>query len=538
MEYGDVSKLPVIDLSGETWYDIGYMYGSKTSERISACFDTYLQRMVGMFLLKFKKFEEIESLLSDAKINVTDIDDKLTKKAFNFIKKSCFECMETLLSPKNRDIFGDTIDEMQGIADGSGIELWKIYYINCRGEIFGYFYQKYSNDRIVAVEEEEEGNECTTIMSKNYGVIAQNWDWIKKMEKQILVLNINQTGENKNILTMAEPGMVAKIGFNSHGVGVTINSIVMANSLDGWRDMFKGIGIHIVIANILYNYKSLSEIFDSKYLSKFIVNRFIGIGIVDRYNNGCYIEFQTRNRRNILQLNDNNQLTFHTNHILNAGIEKSRHDTSSVHRYLTLFELEKTSLHKNSKNETIKSMCKFLTDESDKEFPIWRRWTDAKRKGRVGTVTSIVMDLHLCQMHITREWQDSQSTYRECARAQDERLSFDVIELISSGNKNKEKESVYDNNNVFANNNNKYEYGTWIRCKLSELSGFNLNELGKLTSSSLSFKNTGGNNNSSNISYKHIIVAISFVCFALSILVCFDGIVETFSIYTQSKSLN
>ncbi|OOF99950.1 hypothetical protein ASPCADRAFT_203832 [Aspergillus carbonarius ITEM 5010] len=102
-------------------------------------------------------------------------------------------------------------EEMQGIADGAGVELLDIVALNCRSEItFGKF-----------------TDGCTSLSwkrSENTRILAQNWDFTPLVQKNLAFMEIGQGGK-PTIYMVAEAGIVGKIGFNSAGVGTCLNAI-------------------------------------------------------------------------------------------------------------------------------------------------------------------------------------------------------------------------------------------------------------------------------------------------------------------------
>ena len=110
------------------------------------------------------------------------------------------------------EVWPEIVEEMQGIADGSGVELIDIVTLNVRSEIC---LTNYSDG-------------CTSLTQLNNTTndlyICQNWDWIEGVKSCLVYLDIQQ--ENKpRILTLAEAGIVCKMGMNSAGVGLMLNAI-------------------------------------------------------------------------------------------------------------------------------------------------------------------------------------------------------------------------------------------------------------------------------------------------------------------------
>lgn len=111
-----------------------------------------------------------------------------------------------------QEVWPEIVEEMQGIADGSGVELMDIVTLNVRSEIC---LTNYSDG-------------CTSLSQLNKDTkdlyICQNWDWIEGVKSCLVYLDIQQ--ENKpRILTLAEAGIVCKMGMNSAGVSLMLNAI-------------------------------------------------------------------------------------------------------------------------------------------------------------------------------------------------------------------------------------------------------------------------------------------------------------------------
>ncbi|EXJ80753.1 isopenicillin-N N-acyltransferase [Capronia epimyces CBS 606.96] len=107
----------------------------------------------------------------------------------------------------------DLYAEMEGIANGAGLDLRDIVALNCRSEIaLGLF-----SDGCSSL-----GWDCNRY---DKGVIlAQNWDWTARVKENCVIMTIEQVGKPK-IWMGNEAGLVGKIGFNSASVGVCMNAI-------------------------------------------------------------------------------------------------------------------------------------------------------------------------------------------------------------------------------------------------------------------------------------------------------------------------
>jgi hypothetical protein len=131
------------------------------------------------------------------------------EKALNFSKtfvKRIKEFDETLL------------EEMQGMAKGSGRLLEEILVINLRTEI------------LFGLKKLHEAEGCTSfcalpdITRLGNTILGQNWDYKPFAAETMLLLQINQE-KAPDILTLVEAGQLARMGMNSAGLGICNNYI-------------------------------------------------------------------------------------------------------------------------------------------------------------------------------------------------------------------------------------------------------------------------------------------------------------------------
>lgn len=107
------------------------------------------------------------------------------------------------------------LEEMRGIAAGSGSSLGDILALNARSEI-----------ALTRPRDVSPPDGCTAFSRLHQGhqFLCQNWDWKQAQLAQIVVLQI-LTPTGTRIVTVTEAGMVAKVGLNAYGVGVTLNAL-------------------------------------------------------------------------------------------------------------------------------------------------------------------------------------------------------------------------------------------------------------------------------------------------------------------------
>ncbi|QQK75770.1 hypothetical protein HUG15_09460 [Salicibibacter cibarius] len=205
--------MKVLHLQGEP-REIGRQHGEQGKKEILKSLDTYERLFYGYQNIDWKTVRE------RAKIHLPTIE------AFD----------KSLL------------DEMQGVADGAGLELEDVLALNARSEIAltGDAHTSFSDG-------------CTSIGVSppltSDTIIGENWDWKGAQKDSLLLLQIKQ--ENKpNIMMITEGGIIGKIGLNDHSLGVCLNALITDKKTDalpihlGLRSILDATSLHEAMANI------------------------------------------------------------------------------------------------------------------------------------------------------------------------------------------------------------------------------------------------------------------------------------------------
>ncbi|MEN9226461.1 MAG: C45 family peptidase [Thermostichus sp. DRC_bins_24] len=169
------------------------------------------------------------------------------------------------------------LEEIEGIASGSGFSFREILALNLRTEILagavaGGSHPDYGaalaeNRRLGVPEHLSERDpdpnpstgaapdwgECTTLAAlpeatatrRTY--LAQTWDWIGDQRRACVLLHV-QADEHPNYLTLTEAGILAKIGLNQAGLAVTLN--LLRSSSDG-KTGAEGMPVHLLLRSVL-----------------------------------------------------------------------------------------------------------------------------------------------------------------------------------------------------------------------------------------------------------------------------------------------
>ena len=130
------------------------------------------------------------------------------------------------------------LEEMQGIAEGAGVTLDEILFLNARTELLS-----------MRPDGQAKGGECTAIGltgERTIGgqpIIAQNWDWHERVCATSAVFRLDSTDAPRAV-HLAEAGQVGKIGFNQYGLGVTLNILMTG-------EMSYGLPVHVLLRMVL-----------------------------------------------------------------------------------------------------------------------------------------------------------------------------------------------------------------------------------------------------------------------------------------------
>ncbi len=130
----------------------------------------------------------------------------------------------------------DIMDEIRGIAIGSGYELEDILALNVRSEI---------------VLQGGMINGCTAlglapeVMEDGNTWVAQNWDWKIQQREAYALFKIRQNNK-PDLCLFTEAGIVGKLGLNSAGLGVCLNALGSDTFVKG-----AAVPLHIVLREIL-----------------------------------------------------------------------------------------------------------------------------------------------------------------------------------------------------------------------------------------------------------------------------------------------
>jgi isopenicillin-N N-acyltransferase-like protein len=132
------------------------------------------------------------------------------------------------------------LEEMQGIAEGAGVEYAAVMLLNARTEILKLAQRRQRGE---AAPEDPDG--CTGLAvlpgetAAGRLIHAQNWDWKAECAETSVVVKITRE-DGPDILTFTEAGGLARSGFNAAGISIT------ANYLESDRD-YRRLGVPLAL---------------------------------------------------------------------------------------------------------------------------------------------------------------------------------------------------------------------------------------------------------------------------------------------------
>lgn len=347
-------SLPIVHLTGKP-YEQGQQHGAQLKERVA--------RNVAVY---FERFER-EVGLSRQEV--------LTRAA-----KSAGAIAE-----QNADYF----DAMQGVADGSGFSLEEIAALNARYEILYYQFGKNAMAELV--------DGCTAFALRpdatdtHHLYLGQNWDWIPDVAGAVL-----HTTEPDGLETLAftEAGIVgAKIGFNSHGVGLCITG--MTTTEDDWSRLKKP--MHVRCYEILRQTNFDNAVRVVTDTSRSCTTNFLIAQTPDKIAD---IEAAPDKIRRLEP--DARGVLVHTNHFLDPAQTGVVEPPNPRRPYSVARRDRMGELLASHSPVTIDAIQTYVKDTVNDPFGICRhRNPEEPPEMHYTTVTSIVMDLDARVMHLT-----------------------------------------------------------------------------------------------------------------------------------------
>jgi isopenicillin-N N-acyltransferase-like protein len=277
----------------------------------------------------------------------------------------------------------DLVEEIQGIADGSGRTFEDIFLLNARSEIL-------YNPQVLA-------RECTTIAAlpeaarNGEMLLAQNWDWYSEVLNCQVILKIGPHDGKPALITFTEAGQLAKIGMNAAGIGLVVNNLTSDQPRKGVPWIFL-----------------TRRVLESSHLAQalgYVLNagRAHSINFLIGYAAGEAVNLETSPvEAHVLW--PENGICVHTNHYLEAG--KDFRDLAPLRTpcpstYLR-FRRASQRMAELRGDIDVREIGNILKDHMDKPFSVCMHRNPAVEPLlQVVTCLSVIMNLSRRQIHYT-----------------------------------------------------------------------------------------------------------------------------------------
>ena len=141
----------------------------------------------------------------------------------------------------------EILEELRGIAKGSGLSIEEIVALNAR-------YEMVFAQSAVA----EAGGGCTsiaampTVTRNGHTFLGQNWDYKERFQGLSVILEVEPEG-GPNIVMHTEAGTMAHKGMNSAGLGICLNALVSS------RDKFEATTPFLIVGRAILAADSFSR---------------------------------------------------------------------------------------------------------------------------------------------------------------------------------------------------------------------------------------------------------------------------------------
>ena len=316
---------------------------------------------------------------------------RVERSIANYIRLFTFVGMEWAEAQRRgaayRGVIGNfdaaLLEELEGIARGAGRPFAEILALNVRTEVMPACFLTGAD-----------AGECTAIAvapaaSATGGtLLAQNWDWVGSQRENMVVLRVREP-DAPAFVTLAEAGMLAKIGFNEQGFGVCLN--ILRSVFDGGDP---GIPVHVLLRALLRRASVRDAI---GFASKLSFGGSSNILCADRDGEIASLEFSPKGLR---VLPGEGGTLCHTNHFLHA--DAASWQAEFAPNLSTLPRLERALAHAGAhQKHGLEDVKNLLRDESDGLLSICRKPDlSLPPEAQLETVASVVMELARGVMHL------------------------------------------------------------------------------------------------------------------------------------------
>ena len=285
------------------------------------------------------------------------------------------------------------LEEMQGIAEGAGVSLDEILFLNARTELMS-----------MRADGGTGSGECTAIglagerTISGQPIIAQNWDWHERVCASSAVFRLDSADAPRAVY-LAEAGQLGKIGINQYGLGVTLNILMTG-------EMSYGLPVHVLLRMVLgarnvVEAASLIKSCPRGGTSHFLVG-----------DAGGDIKGLELTPVDVAELVPEDGAVIHTNHYCDAALAEK--DVGRLLMVDTTARFDRAvGLLAGRRQWDLQSLAELFSDHDNHPASICRHVNPSDPEFlHMMTVASFIMDLAAGKMHVTHG-QPCQAAYQE-----------------------------------------------------------------------------------------------------------------------------
>jgi isopenicillin-N N-acyltransferase-like protein len=295
------------------------------------------------------------------------------------------------------------LEEMRGIAKGAGVTLAEIVAVNARTDLLvmgrlakttGKKAARQLDSPLFAVPG------CTALSllggSKKRPQLAlgQNWDWRRELAGQCVVLRLRRKGA-PSIVTFTEAGMVGKIGFNQHGLGVCLNFLSHRDDLSPHGF---GVPVHVLLREVM-QCKTLDQAVALVKKSPRCASANFLLAQQKKGNAPQMVDLEITSKR-VRELRPQNGYLTHTNHFKDALLApgcRSGKGRSTTNRDRMASSLAK-SKRNGRQHSPVRVMFEILRNRSGAPYSVSK---SSVKDSPSMTLAGIVMDLTGNAIHLS-----------------------------------------------------------------------------------------------------------------------------------------
>ena len=278
------------------------------------------------------------------------------------------------------------LDEMRGIADGSGVTFEDVLGLNVRTEIM------FSAEarRALGSHNAPRG-ECTSfclvpeVSASGRLLIGENWDWLTHCTDTVVVLEVEQD-DGPAFVTVVEAGLLAKAGMNSSGIGLVTNALV--TEVDRGEP---GIPYHVVLRSLLD-----AETFTDAFVTLQREMRSSAANYLIANDRGVALDLESApgDFRRLYPIMPEGGVLLHTNHFLTRSPDVADLSLWSMPDSIARLVRARSLLDAMPRPLSREQMAQVLSDHSDYPSALCCHPDEREHPQEQGaTILSVMMDL-------------------------------------------------------------------------------------------------------------------------------------------------